>query len=177
MIYEIVTVPARILRKQCRRISAADSLDLQALWQDMAETMEQARGIGLAAPQIDKGIRFLVAHDLESGQTRPFVNPEIVAVSEEEEVLSEGCLSIPGLRGDISRHLGIIMRYQDLEFNEHEDEFQGFFARVLQHEVDHLNGILIGDRAVGGLYEDTGEDDDEDGEGESVHDAGEQGQL
>src|SRR5690606_16430770 len=121
-----------------------------------------AHGVGLAAPQIDKGIRFLVAHDIESGETRAFVNPEIVAVSEEEEVLSEGCLSIPGLRGDISRHLGIIMRYQDTAFNHYEDEFQGFFARVLQHEVDHLNGILISDRAVNGMYEDTGEDDEDD---------------
>jgi peptide deformylase len=141
----------------------------------MAETMEQARGIGLAAPQIDKGIRFLVAHDLESGETIPFINPEIVAVSDEEEVLGEGCLSIPGLRGDISRHLGIIMRYQDLEFREHEAEFQGFFARVLQHEVDHINGILISDRAVNGLYEDTGEDDEEEAEEQQENSTTERG--
>ena len=106
-----------------------------------------------------------MAHDVETGETHPFVNPEIVAVSEEEEVLSEGCLSIPGLRGDISRHLGIIMRFQDLEFRQHEAEFQGFFARVLQHEVDHLNGILISDRAINGMHEDTDEDDEEQEDG------------
>lgn len=177
MIYEIVTVPAKILRKQCRRLTPADGMDLHALWQDMTETMELARGVGLAAPQIDKGIRFLVAHDLQSGETRPFINPEIVAVSEDEEVLSEGCLSIPGLRGDISRHLGIIMRFQDLEFREYEDEFQGFFARVLQHEVDHLNGILISDRAINGMVEDTDEDDEEDEDGDEATVAGEQGPL
>ncbi|MEZ5338200.1 MAG: peptide deformylase [bacterium] len=159
MIYEIVKVPAKILRRQCRRISPGDGLDLEALWRDMAQTMQEARGVGLAAPQIDKGIRFLVAHDVETGVTHPFVNPEIVAISEDEEVASEGCLSIPGLRGDISRHLGIIMRFQDLNFRQHEAEFQGFFARVLQHEVDHLNGILISDRAVNGLYEDTDDED------------------
>lgn len=177
MIYEIVTVPAKILRRQSRRITAADGLDLQALWQDMAETMKEANGIGLAAPQVNRGIRFLVAHDLETGETRPFINPEIVAVSEEEDILSEGCLSIPGLRGDISRHLGIIMRYQDIEFRQHEDEFQGFFARVLQHEVDHLNGILISDRAINGLYEDT-DDEEEDaaGTGEASGDEGAEGQ-
>ncbi|MCB1187476.1 peptide deformylase [bacterium] len=165
MIYEIVKVPAKILRRQCKRITAADGMDLLALWQDMSETMQEAHGVGLAAPQIDKGIRFLVAHDVETGETHPFVNPEIVAVSEEEEVLSEGCLSIPGLRGDISRHLGIIMRFQDLEFRQHEAEFQGFFARVLQHEVDHLNGILISDRAINGMYEDTDDDDEEQADG------------
>ena len=152
MLLEIVKFPAKVLQRPARKINGADEVDLHRLFADMRESMFDAGGIGLAAPQIGQSIRFFIAHDTESGTTRAFVNPQITAASTETEVGSEGCLSFPGLYGDIERHLAIKVTYLDLDLQPQEERFSGWFARIVQHENDHLNGILLTDRSIGELY-------------------------
>jgi len=152
MPYEIVTYPASVLSRPARRIERKDGLDLPEIAAQMIETMELNHGVGLAAPQVGLGIRLLIAHSLETKETRPFVNPQILSSSRELEIRSEGCLSFPELYGDVERAKSIVLRYQDLELKQHEETLNGHFARVLQHEIDHLNGVLIVDRAIDGLY-------------------------
>lgn len=161
MALTIVTYPAKVLSRPARRLSPGD-LDLDQLFLEMVEAMSEHCGVGLAAPQVGRSIRFLVVEDRETGDKHPFVNPQIIESSEEREIGPEGCLSFPGLWGDVIRHTAITLRYQDLDFNEHEQEFSGFFARVLQHEIDHLNGVLLNDRAEDGLHEVTADEDEED---------------
>lgn len=161
MVLKVVEYPAPVLSKPARRVGEKDVDRLSQLYEDMVETMNDYRGIGLAAPQVGEGIRFMIAHDTQSGQTRPFVNPQIKTASSECDVRGEGCLSFPGLYADIERHASILLKFQDLELNEYEEEFSGFFARVIQHELDHLNGVLLVDRAIDGLYEPEYEDEDE----------------
>jgi peptide deformylase len=136
----------------------------------MVEAMQTFVGVGLAAPQVGKSIRFMIAENKETGEIRPYVNPQIVEFSSDKDVGPEGCLSFPGLYGDVVRSKSITVRYQDLDFNTIEEEASGFYARVLQHEIDHLNGVLLIDRAVDGLYELKPEDEEggADGEGEEA---------
>ena len=125
----------------------------------MAETMHE-RGVGLAAPQIGKSIRFFIAMDPESHEIRGYVNPQILWLSPDKKTAAEGCLSIPNAHAFVERSLAIRLRYQDLEFNEHEESYEGWYARILQHEFDHLNGVLISDRAVDGMHPDDEETDE-----------------
>jgi len=167
MPFEIVTYPARVLSRAARRVNPGD-LDLQQLYQEMVEAMQTYTGIGLAAPQVGQSIRFIIAENRQTGEIRPYVNPQIVEFSSDKDVGPEGCLSFPGLYGDVVRSKTIKVRFQDLEFNTVEEEASGFYARVLQHEIDHLNGVLLIDRAVDGLYEVRPEDEAEEGEGAEV---------
>jgi peptide deformylase len=122
--------------------------EIQQLIDDMLATMADADGIGLAAPQVHESVRLVVALELpdreqrEAATAHVLINPELVPLDEESEVAFEGCLSIPGLRGRVRRHAR--MRYRAL--NRHGQEVEGvadgLFARVLQHEIDHLDGIL-----------------------------------
>lgn len=169
MILELVLYPAALLSKPARRVGGSDGAQLHELYRDMVETMQEYKGIGLAAPQVGKSIRFMIAHNTEGGQTMGFVNPQIVSASEECDVRGEGCLSFPGQYADVERHATIRLKYQDLDLEPHEEEFSGFFARVIQHELDHLNGVLLPDRAIDGLYEPEYEDE---GEGEAAEPAG-----
>ena len=114
----------------------------------MIETMEVAEGIGLAAPQIAKSMALLVVNSgliEEDAPPKVYINPVILA---EEGTLSmeEGCLSIPDIREDVRRPEEIKIKYQDLDGAQHEEECTGMLARVLQHEIDHLNGVLFVDR-------------------------------
>jgi len=150
---KIVTYPAKVLSRPGRRITPQDGLDLHDLFERMKVAMRDSDGIGLAAPQVGLGIRFAVAHDSKGGKTYGFVNPQIDWFSIEKKVGVEGCLSFPGVYGDIERSLAIHVKWQDADFVEHEADFEGHFARVVQHEVDHLNGVLILDRCIDGLWE------------------------
>jgi peptide deformylase len=154
--------PARVLSRAARRVNPGD-LELEQLFADMIEAMRERTGVGLAAPQVGKSIRFMLAENKETGEIKPYVNPQIVEFSEERDLGPEGCLSFPGLYGDVIRSKSVKVRYQDLDFETHEEEASGFYARVLQHEIDHLNGVLLIDRAVDGLYEIKPEDEEEEG--------------
>jgi peptide deformylase len=135
-----------------------DHPGLKQLIADMYETMYAANGVGLAAPQIGESIRLFVvdassaAEDEDGNPTedahlkdfkRVFINPYIVEEEGEEWGFEEGCLSIPGIREEVDRQPRIVLQYMDENFVEHEEEFDGFAARVIQHEHDHLDGILF----------------------------------
>ncbi len=153
MIYPIVIFGAEVLRKPSVELTA-DYPDLKRLIEDMFLTMAAADGCGLAAPQIGKNIRLFVVDCSAWGEEdeackdyrKAFINPEIYEVSEETELFNEGCLSLPGLHEDVRRPIAIRMRYLDENLEPHDELFDGFRARVIQHEYDHLEGKVFTDR-------------------------------
>lgn len=144
-IQKIFQYPEPVLRKETDKIATFDK-SLTELVEDMAETMYDAPGIGLAAPQIGKSIKLIVvdiSEDKEGEkQYMPLVNPEIVA-HDGTQLDEEGCLSVPELTANVKRYLKITVAYQDLQGHPHELSTEDRFAVVLQHEIDHLNGILF----------------------------------
>ncbi len=144
-IQKIVQYPDPVLRKETEKITIFDN-DLATLAQNMADTMYDAPGIGLAAPQIGKSIKLIVVDTTENKegekQFMPMVNPEIIA-HEGTQVDEEGCLSIPELTANVTRYLSVTVSYQNLQGEMHEISAKNRFAVVLQHEIDHLNGILF----------------------------------
>ena len=134
------------------KISA--TIILQSYMEDMFLTLGEAEGVGLAAPQIGKNIRLFIVDCTPWGEDDPecadykraFINPEIYALSEEKKTYNEGCLSFPGIHADVPRSLAIRMRYMDEDFVEHDEEFHGLKAWVIQHEYDHIEGIVFTDR-------------------------------
>ena len=144
-IQKIYQYPDSVLRKETEKIATFDN-GLAKLVEDMAETMYDAPGIGLAAPQIGKSIRLIVVDISEEkeGEKKyiPLINPEIIS-HEGTQLDEEGCLSVPELTANVKRHLKITVAYQDLQGQPHELSTENRFAVVLQHEIDHLNGILF----------------------------------
>lgn len=136
-----------ILRRKTKSVD--DFSQITSLTKDMFDTMYQEDGIGLAANQVDVDCSLAVvdvSHTDESDTPLVFVNGEITE-RWGEVVMEEGCLSLPGIRVDVTRSERIRFSYQDLSGNAHEKEFEGLLARVIQHEIDHLNGMMIIDRA------------------------------
>lgn len=160
MILPIVAYGDPVLRKVGAEIDA-DYPELQQLIADMKETMENASGVGLAAPQIGKSIRLFVIdatpfaedEDLDDDERevlqnfkKVFINPEIVSEEGEEWAFNEGCLSIPEVRNDVYRKPKVTFTYQDEDFNTHTETLDGIAARIFQHEYDHIEGILFTDK-------------------------------
>jgi peptide deformylase len=151
---KIVTLPEPILHRKARKVTSFDS-DLQTLLDDMLETMREAPGVGLAAPQVNVPLRAIVVeygeNDDEDKEVPPklfiVVNPEITRFSEETETGTEGCLSIPGYVGDVKRSLSITVKGQNRHGQPVKIKANGWIARIFQHEIDHLDGILFPDRA------------------------------
>ena len=141
----ILTFPDPKLRKVAKKIDKFDK-SLEMLAQNMLETMYEAEGIGLAATQVDIHIR-LVVMDLseEKNEPRVFVNPEYTILDKSPFTYEEGCLSIPGFNEEISRPSKILLKWQDLQGNFHEDQPDGIFTVCAQHEIDHLDGKLFVD--------------------------------
>lgn len=135
-----------------------DYPELQSLIANMWETMYHADGVGIAAPQVGYGIRLFVIDteqvDRKEGQESPtdqpfkqvFINAQILEETNTPWTYEEGCLSIPDIRGDVERPAGIRIRWQDEKFQEHVAEFTGINARVIQHEYDHIEGVLFTER-------------------------------
>ncbi len=151
MIYPIVAYGHPVLKTKAKDIQK-DELDVEKLVEDMYETMYNASGVGLAAPQIGKSIRVFIVdtdpiddEDDEPKIKKVFINPEILSEEGEEWAFEEGCLSIPNIREDVFRKEKIKIKYQDTEWNEYVEEYEGFNARVIQHEYDHIEGILFTD--------------------------------
>ena len=133
-----------VLRRKADPIDEFDG-DLKELAEDMVDTMYEADGVGLAAPQIGLSVRILVAdadHAEDRSTARVFINPEILEADGTWK-MEEGCLSIPGIRADVVRPERIVVKYLDLDGNEHTEEMHEMWARVLQHEIDHLDGKLF----------------------------------
>ena len=152
---EIVSLPEPVLRKKARKVTDFGP-ELQTLIDDMVETMRVVPGVGLAAPQVNASWRVIVVEygeeDEEETAVIPpklytVVNPEITRFSTESEVGSEGCLSIPGFAGDVERPLGITIKGLNRRGQPIRIKAEGWLARIFQHEIDHLDGVLFIDRA------------------------------
>ena len=156
---KIVTLPEPVLRRKARTITTFDK-NLQTLIDDMIETMREAPGVGLAAPQVNVSERLIVVEyaeeDDEEGEDQPekpkklfaMINPEIVKSSAETIMGVEGCLSIPNLVGEVERHAVIQVKGLNRHGKPAKGKAEGWLARIFQHEIDHLNGILFPDRAT-----------------------------
>ena len=148
-IREIIILPDKQLRLVSKKIEKVTP-QIRQLADDMFETMYDAPGIGLAAIQVAEPVR-LITMDLakknEEGEVNPqprvFINPEILSSSEEVSVYEEGCLSIPEYYEEIERPTKVRVRFTDLDGKVHEEDAEGLFATCIQHEIDHLNGILF----------------------------------
>lgn len=141
--YEIVTLPSKVLLGEMKKIEKFDD-NLKKLAKDMEVRMYESNGVGLAASQIGLAITmFVIAHGKSS---KAFINPEIYDVAEPFEIEEEGCLSIPGKFMPIKRYRQLKMRYYDQFGVLHDVTAKGFYARVIQHEYDHIHGILINKR-------------------------------
>lgn len=154
MILPIYTYGQPVLRKVAEDIDE-NYPNLKGLIQDMYETLEHSEGIGLAAPQIGLDIRLVVINldiisdDLPEykGYIKTFINPHILEYDDTEtELMEEGCLSVPGIHESVRRPTRIHVKYQDENFEEHEEWVEGYLARVMQHEFDHLEGTMFIDR-------------------------------
>ncbi|MBC8078840.1 MAG: peptide deformylase [Gorillibacterium sp.] len=155
----IVKDPDPALREVAKPIPRLTS-NIQKLLDDMADTMYDAPGIGLAAPQIGILKRAIVMDVGDEHGLIHLVNPVIVH-KEGEQIGPEGCLSIPGLLGDVRRAMKVRVKGLDREGNEIEIEGEDLLARCIQHEVDHLNGVLFTDVAIKVYREELREDDEE----------------
>lgn len=157
MILPIVAYGDTVLKAEAQDISK-DYPDLEVLIDNMFETMYAASGVGLAAPQIGKSIRLFIVDASPFGEDEEdpeavkvkdfkevFINARIVDRSGNSWLFQEGCLSIPNIREDVSRESVIRMQYYDRDWNFHEKEFDGYAARIIQHEYDHIDGILFTD--------------------------------
>ncbi len=150
---EIITLGHPTLRQKARKVTRFGP-EVQQLINDMIETMRAAPGVGLAAPQVDVQERIVVVElpaDEEEGlpaELYAFVNPEIVKASRETEEGEEGCLSIPGYIGEVERSTEIVIRGQDALGRPQRLKARDYLARIFQHEIDHLEGVLFIDRVT-----------------------------
>lgn len=156
MIYPIVAYGHPVLRKKCENIPL--SQDVHTIISNMYETMYHAKGVGLAAPQIGLSHRIFIVdstqiNDEEKPKDRKepsvkqaFINAEIVELYGDMTSYEEGCLSIPNIYANVERPNSVRIRYYDEDFNLQEKEFSGFVARIIQHEYDHIEGVLFIDK-------------------------------
>jgi peptide deformylase len=154
----IVTLPDPVLRRKARAVTTFDK-KLQTVIDDMIETMRDAPGVGLAAPQIGVSDRLIVVEYYENEQAEEaeeeakkkvwvMLNPEIVKASDEKVMGVEGCLSVPNLVGEVERHDAIQIKGLNRHGQPMRVKAQGWLARIFQHEIDHLNGVVFTDLAT-----------------------------
>ncbi|MBV6449944.1 MAG: Peptide deformylase 2 [Anaerolineales bacterium] len=153
----IVTLPDPVLKRKAHTVTKFDK-SLQTLLNDMVETMRAAPGVGLAAPQIGLSERIIVIEYFEKREDEEkedapkkvwaAINPEIVKASQETLLGVEGCLSIPGLVGEVERHAEVHVKALNRHGKPMRIKAKGWLARIFQHEIDHLNGILFTERAT-----------------------------
>ncbi len=150
MKYPITVYGNPILRKVAQPIDK-DFENLEDFLANMWETMYYSDGVGLAAPQVHKSIRVFVIDATSGADEEPklvnfkkvFINPEIIETSGDPVIINEGCLSLPEIREDVTRHDSVTIKFLDENFKEHIETYSGFAARVIQHEYDHLEGKLF----------------------------------
>jgi len=153
MIYPITAYGHPVLRKKSKEIEK-DYPELNTIIENMYETMYQSNGVGLAAPQVNLSIRLFIV-DIDpykdeqaqaEGFKKVFINPDIIDESGEEWEFNESCLSVPTVAEYVSRKSDLTIKYYDENFELHEEKYNGMIARVMQHETDHINGILFTDK-------------------------------
>jgi peptide deformylase len=144
-ILPIRKLPDPVLRQKAKKVSGADA-SIRKLVDDMIETMHEASGVGLAAPQVGVSLRMVVICLPEEGAREiVLINPEIIKTSGEREI-EERCLSVPGYAGQVKRSLSVTVKGRDENWNEVRIKAEDLLAQALEHEIDHLNGILYVDR-------------------------------
>ncbi len=149
---EIVTYPDKVLTLKAKKVKEI-TLEIINLVKDMFEALKFYHGLGLAAPQVGASVCVIVfdlkkknKDGLEIADPKVMINPEITWSSEEFNIYEEGCLSLPGISADVKRPLEVKVKWQDIKGKEFEKKFDGLAATMLQHEIDHLNGVLYIDR-------------------------------
>lgn len=147
--FDVVLFPDPVLRKETDEITAFDD-ELKGVVDGMFERMFESHGVGLAAPQVGLSMRLFVLND-EGDKDKPernlaLINPTIKSFGGKKTRHEEGCLSLPGVHADITRPEKCVVHHYDVEGNEIEKEYDGFVARIIQHEYDHLQGVLLVDR-------------------------------
>jgi peptide deformylase len=142
---KIVLHPNKILREKAEKVEKIDK-EIKDLIKEMKKIMIQHNGVGLAANQIGKNLSVFVAYDNKKFYT--FINPEIVKFFGKEKIMEEGCLSVPNVWGQIKRYEGVVVSYQDLFGKKKKLKARGLLAQIIQHEIDHLNGVLFIDKAI-----------------------------
>lgn len=155
MIKPIYLYGSPVLRKVAKDITS-DYPNLKQLIDDMFETMYQSEGVGLAAPQIGLSIRLFIIDAAPFAEENPeladfkkvFINAHIIERTGEPILFNEGCLSIPNIREDVERPDSVTIEYLDENFQPHKETFEGLTARIIQHEYDHLDGILFTDKVA-----------------------------
>lgn len=153
MILPIIAYGDSVLRKECEEIEN-DYPDLKLVLENMFETMYNAQGVGLAAPQVGLPIRIFIVDASPFDEDEPglknfkrvFINPIIIEEEGKEWKFEEGCLSIPGIREDVTRKPNITIEYYNEKFELVEEDLDGLAARIVQHEYDHIEGILFTDK-------------------------------
>lgn len=150
MILQVVQGPKNTILRTASKPVKKITAELRNFTIDMTKTMIQKNGVGIAAPQVGRNVRVAVVK-LNPGEKNeiifPIINPEILEISGELEDGQEGCLSLPGVWGQVRRAARIVLRYKNLKSQQQTLELCGFNARIIQHEVDHLDGKLFIDRA------------------------------
>jgi peptide deformylase len=159
-IREIRTEPDPVLRKKARKVATVTA-EIRRLAEDMVETMRVAPGVGLAAPQIGVGQRVITVEYAEEPEQEPaegesppqpvlyiLINPEITRASREKTAGIEACLSVPGFAGEVERNVEVVVKGYNPQGSPLRIKAKGWLARIFQHEIDHLDGILYVDRAT-----------------------------
>lgn len=143
----ILIVPDPILKARSRPVAEADMRQVRDLLPRMFTSMYRAPGIGLAAPQVGVRLRFVIVDLMPDDKPNPMalINPEVVAQSDELATREEGCLSLPGQYADVTRPARVTVRYTDADGAKRQVEAEGLLAACLQHEIDHLDGVLFVD--------------------------------
>jgi peptide deformylase len=154
---KVINAPSAVLSATAKSVKKVDA-SIRDLLKEMENTLDNAKdpeGVGLAAPQVGKSLRIFIVRQEKNSPLLTFINPEIQAISDSEvakkvkrktkkkSVKLEGCLSLQDIWGTVKRHPSIVMEYMDETGTKHKKKFTGFLATIVQHEVDHLNGILF----------------------------------
>lgn len=154
MILDVVQLGQPVLRQKAREVNDFRDPKIKQLIDDLIKTLTEINGVGISAPQVGESIRLSIVashpnprypHAPEMAPL-PIINPEIIFYSEDQESDWEGCLSIPGIRAKVPRSANIKVKYKDVNGTVQMGEYQGFIARIFQHEIDHLNGLVFLDR-------------------------------
>lgn len=141
---KIIIHPNPILRKKTQPVE--NFSDVKKILPKFIKTMQENKGIGLAAPQVGKSIKLICIQTKDGPKV--FINPKVTSKSLKKEIAEEGCLSLPKIFSNVKRSSKITIKFQDQDGNKHKLTAQGLYARVLQHEIDHLDGILFIDKII-----------------------------
>ena len=163
-IMPVIKMDNPLLHKKAKRLKNIDG-SIQKLIDDMIETMHDVGGVGLAAPQVGVPLQVVVIQLPEEEDVITLINPELVKSSEESEIMVEGCLSLPGYRGDVKRSTAVTVKGRDSQGKLIRIKGEGLLAQALQHEIDHINGVVFIDHleSMDKLYKTEPEDEEESG--------------